>query len=137
MMEIRLCLTIGVICVLSCVWQGAVLGAPSFDGPNNNVTASFDDEVIEVATPIRYNGAQLWRVDYNSDASRQIIADLQRQFGLCFHSHLIFFSQKSKSICFLLFFHNFFFLVLLVKFAFCECRREISQCSMQSRHATF
>lgn len=65
------------VCVL---WTNAVNGAPSNDviatKSLNNLT-----ETIDVEVPVKYYGAQLWRVNYDNENSKKTISNLQRQFG--------------------------------------------------------
>lgn len=65
-------------CVL---WATAVIGAPSNSATDDAESfANLTETTIEVE-PVRYNGAQLWRVNYDDEHSKQTVSDLQRQFG--------------------------------------------------------
>lgn len=38
-------------------------------------------EIIDNEKPVRYDGAQLWSVEFSDDRSKQIVIDLKRSFG--------------------------------------------------------
>lgn len=39
------------------------------------------DNTTNSMEPVRYDGAQLWRIDYTNEKSKEIIAHLQKLFG--------------------------------------------------------
>lgn len=59
-----------------CVLWASVAGAPSNDGIGDAESFKNLTETI-----IRYDGAQLWRVDYGNEISKEVVSDLLRQFG--------------------------------------------------------
>lgn len=63
------------------VWASAVIGAPSSDAINDAETLKNLTELALELAPVRYNGAQLWRVNYDDENSKKIVSDLQKQFG--------------------------------------------------------
>lgn len=38
-------------------------------------------ETIEADKPVRYDGAQLWNVDFNDDRTKNIVVELKRTYG--------------------------------------------------------
>lgn len=38
-------------------------------------------EIIANETPVRYDGAQLWSVEFSDERSKQIVIDLKRSYG--------------------------------------------------------
>lgn len=38
-------------------------------------------EPIEIDRPVRYDGAQLWNVDFNDDRTKTIVVELKRAYG--------------------------------------------------------
>lgn len=63
------------------VWASAVIGAPSIDAIDDADSLKNLTETTLEQAPVRYNGAQLWRVNYDDENSKKIVSDLQRLFG--------------------------------------------------------
>lgn len=66
---------------LCVVWASAVIGAPSIDGVSDAESLTNLTETTLQEEPVRYNGAQLWRVNYDDENSKKIVSDLQQLFG--------------------------------------------------------
>lgn len=45
--------------------------------------------IKEPEVPVRYDGAQLWTVDFNSDHTKRIVVELKRKYG-SFTSYFFF-----------------------------------------------
>lgn len=39
------------------------------------------DEIELIDEPVRYDGAQLWKVDFDYEQAKQTVFELQRSFG--------------------------------------------------------
>lgn len=63
--------------ILSCVLS-AVICVPSNVADNANI----DDDA-----PVKYDGAQLWRIQLDKENSKQIVSELQENFGKFCENH--------------------------------------------------
>lgn len=82
-----------------------VYAAPAIENSSlQNVTELSSTEIA-----IRYDGAQLWRVDFDHDVAKQSVFALQRKFGIyLFVFFFIFYFQFTISFVF----HWLFFLLI-------------------------
>lgn len=54
------------------------------DGAPNaldSATKNYLNESIVADNPVRYDGAQLWKVDFNDDRTKTIVVELKRAYG--------------------------------------------------------
>lgn len=76
------------IFLLSAVYIINVLAAPNDLFVNNiNSTANVikldsTNSTDETDLPVKYNGAQLWRVGFHTETQRNAVADLETNFGM-------------------------------------------------------
>lgn len=47
----------------------------------NSTEASIIDGTEEIVDPVKYDGAQLWRIPFHKQYQKNVVADLQNSFG--------------------------------------------------------
>lgn len=47
----------------------------------NSTEASSIEETEETVDPVKYDGAQLWRIPFDKQYQKNVVADLQNSFG--------------------------------------------------------
>lgn len=58
--------------------------------------------IIEPEVPVRYDGAQLWSVDFTDDHTKRIVVELKKRYGSFMFVCFVYFLFKQKKNIFIL-----------------------------------
>lgn len=69
--------------LLLCFTSTGTYGAPSAPDETAAVAANFTEYLFDYTAevPVKYDGAQLWRVDFGDDQTKEVVINLQNDFG--------------------------------------------------------